>query len=119
MAFSADSSLFEQYLVLESELQVFSSGSDKNKLDTWYPEHVLPGLHALDEVESREAERLETESALKDKKHAYNELLKSKDYAEKLAFERMDEIDKLKLELSNIKSSTLWRISRLFRGKRN
>ncbi|CUY78474.1 MULTISPECIES: class I SAM-dependent methyltransferase [Serratia] len=119
LSFSADSSLFEQYLVLESELQVFSSGSDKHKLDTWYPEHVLPGLHALEQAESQEAERVETESALEEQRRAYGELLKSKDYAEKLAFERMDEIETLKLELNNIKSGIFWRISRLFRGKRN
>ncbi len=117
LGFTADRDLFAQYFLLESELRFFSTGTVR--VNTWYPEHVLPGLYALAEAKSNEKKFAETELALQDKCRAYNEMLESKNYAEKLAFERMDEIDTLKLELNNIKSGFLWRISNFLKGKRN
>jgi 2-polyprenyl-3-methyl-5-hydroxy-6-metoxy-1,4-benzoquinol methylase len=118
LSFSADDQQFDQYLVLESELQVFSSGSDEHKLQTWYPEHVLPGLHELNEVENQAENLARLETELKEKSQLVEEVLRSKDYAEKLAFERLDEANALKSELTHIKSGVLWRVSRIFRSKR-
>lgn len=118
LSFSDDEQQLDQYLVLESELQVFSSGSDEHKLQTWYPDHVLPGLHELNEVEVQAENLAKLEIELENKRQFLNELLLSKNYAEKLAFERLDEVNKLNSELTSIKSGLLWRVVRIFRSKR-
>lgn len=151
LSFSADKTLFEDYLKLESALNAFSTGKENDLLVTWYPEHVLPGLYEMNDAErlaERYAERLtecyaeslfQTQSKLDQAQELIDLQQQSKDVAERLAYERLDEIaalhqakniaeryaieryeiiQKLEAELHLYKFGILGKLTRLIRGNR-
>lgn len=146
LSFTSNEQLFEHYLILESELQIYSKGSASYKLDTWYPEHILPGLHALNKANREALKQRQTEqalaekarlcdsllvavqqqaeksawaeSALAEKTRACKALQASRDAAEKLAQERLEDVRRLQAELQRIRSGKLYRLAGAFSGKK-
>jgi hypothetical protein len=140
LSFSADKSLLDDYLQLESALHAFSTGEQESSLITWYPEHVLPGLYEVNDAECVSMSFAQIKENLHQAKEVIASQQQSKDIAEKLAhdrlaeiaalhsakdiaesfaYDRLDKIHKLEAELQMYQSGILGKLSRLIKGNRN
>ncbi|NBJ33761.1 methyltransferase [Serratia fonticola] len=140
LSFSADKSLLDDYLQLESALHAFSTGEQESSLITWYPEHVLPGLYEVNDAECVSMSFAQIKESLHQAKEVIASQQQSKDIAEKLAhdrlaemaalhsakdiaerfaYDRLDKIHKLEAELQMYQSGILGKLSRLIKGNRN
>lgn len=86
LGFSPSEEDFSEFLRMESELSAFSSGVESRVFSTWSPDASLPGCSGSFPGETLESRLKRTESA--------------KSVAEKFAYERLTEIQRLQTQLA-------------------
>lgn len=104
LSFSAEETLLNQYMELESKLHDFSLGIIGVKNGTWFPKHILPGLQQVYEMKIRE-ENIQ---------NVINSLTTAKEKAEEYAFERLDKVNSLTQELQSLQSLWVIRLLKKF-----
>ncbi|MFZ4831929.1 methyltransferase [Rouxiella sp. Mn2063] len=124
LSFVVDDEVLDNYLKLESDLHAYSIGSSERKINTWYPEHTLPGLSESNQLTESNIYKLNelhnaknsAEKLAFERIDEINKLSDAKNYAEKLAFERIDEINKLndaKISAENLAFARMAEINKL------
>jgi len=140
LSFVYNDELFEEYLDLESELFAYASGMPQAKIDTWYPDDVLPGMHKFYEEEARIKEKNILEGQLAAsvaEKHTFdelsamqqreiaslhekiNELLTSNEEHKKFASAKAFEAESLREKLSRLESKWMIRVIKKWTIKDN
>ncbi|MFO6298791.1 class I SAM-dependent methyltransferase [Rahnella selenatireducens] len=119
LSFTADESQFAEYMVLESALYSFSTGSDVHINRSWYPEHTLPGLLGSSNTNS---DTHKVQLHVNESNLHIRALEQAKEHAEQLALSRMEEIanlHKAKDDAEKLAFGRLDEVSALYQAKEN